>query len=555
MSHNQTVSFSTYQIAIFGEIEHGTGNVVIKARAGTGKTFTILQGAKLTTKRGSALFLAFSKPIALENEKKLQGTGIQSKTVHACGMGGWRTYMKGKSFNVDSRGKKYSDMYDMWLKDVLAPTWKDMYDNVWPTDAERDILDECGPGDDVIRLLEMAQNNLWDPRTSSDKELSDIIAHYDLDVNSELESLICRLVRWMLGKGLNIHNVITFGDMLWLPILHKAPFKTYMTVFLDECQDLSPARLEIALRSVARGGRIVAVGDPAQSIFGFAGADTASFDNVIKRTNGKVMDLPVCYRCPTSHIELAQAIVPDIVARPGAPVGAIRHVAEGDLAHDVEGKQALVICRVNAPLVKHAYALIAKGRRVAIAGKDLGAGLKAVLRHVFGKKHKDTFTYSELRSKLEAYKSEQLVKLADKYQGKDLDGQTERLCDKVECLIAVADANPNANTLTKLRASIDDLFNCKDPDILLSSVHRAKGLEHENVYILSPERLGVPFGKRGKQGQPNRSQGQPWQAEQEKNLHYVALTRSMSELVFLTKSPKAEKAANSDNSEDQAKSA
>jgi len=331
---------------------------------------------------------------------------------------------------------------------------------------------------------------------------------------------------------LAVKNIADFTDMLWLPVMHGATFRTYMWVFVDECQDLSPLRLEIAMRSVSKSGRMVFVGDDCQAIYGFAGADTESFDNVIKRAQGKVLPLPICYRCPTSHIALANAIVPDIVAREGAEEGSVRHVPEGDLAHDVEDKTALVLCRVNAPLFRHAYALIAKGRKVAIAGRDLGAGLKAVIRHVFGKRHSDTFTHSEFMSKLTTYKSAQMVKLSEKYEEKAFEAQCERLTDKVDCLAAVCEANPEANTCKKLRAAIDDVFNCKNPDILFSSVHRAKGLEHTNVYILNPEKLGV--GRRELDAEGNLH----WQDDQEKNLQYVAYTRSMSDLVFLAKTEK-----------------
>jgi hypothetical protein len=56
--------------------------------------------------------------------------------------------------------------------------------------------------------------------------------------------------------------------------------------------------------------------------------------------------------------------------------------------------------------------------------------------------------------------------------------------------------------------------------VRLSTIHRAKGGEAARVYILQPEHIPWPFGN-------------PRDAEQERNLEYVAKTRAKAELVFL----------------------
>jgi superfamily I DNA/RNA helicase len=60
----------------------------------------------------------------------------------------------------------------------------------------------------------------------------------------------------------------------------------------------------------------------------------------------------------------------------------------------------------------------------------------------------------------------------------------------------------------------------------LSTVHRAKGLEADRVFILAPEKLPLVWA-----GQ------QAWETEQEQNLRYVALTRARRELYFVTEAP------------------
>jgi superfamily I DNA/RNA helicase len=57
--------------------------------------------------------------------------------------------------------------------------------------------------------------------------------------------------------------------------------------------------------------------------------------------------------------------------------------------------------------------------------------------------------------------------------------------------------------------------------VCLSTIHKAKGLESDNVFILNKNLL------------PSRYVKQDWELEQEKNLEYVALTRAKKTLGFI----------------------
>ena len=76
-----------------------------------------------------------------------------------------------------------------------------------------------------------------------------------------------------------------------------------------------------------------------------------------------------------------------------------------------------------------------------------------------------------------------------------------------------------------LVARIESLFSDNTDTVkakvLLSSVHRAKGLEAETVYISRPEMMPHPMATL------------EWEIEQEFNIKYVAITRSMNTLVFM----------------------
>lgn len=122
--------------------------------------------------------------------------------------------------------------------------------------------------------------------------------------------------------------------MYWCAIKPIRPFQ-YRFILADEAQDLSSAQLEFLLKLRAAGGRFVFVGDVRQAIYAFAGADARSFETIQQRTGAIKLELPVCYRCPQSHVELAQEIVPHIQAAPGARPGVVHTIMDEFLVEDI----------------------------------------------------------------------------------------------------------------------------------------------------------------------------------------------------------------------------
>jgi hypothetical protein len=88
--------------------------------------------------------------------------------------------------------------------------------------------------------------------------------------------------------------------MLYIPEVLQLPVPEYDFVCVDEAQDYSPVALNFTMRLVnpEHGGRLLFVGDPRQSIFGFAGADTDALDRIVTRANATVLPLSISYRCP-----------------------------------------------------------------------------------------------------------------------------------------------------------------------------------------------------------------------------------------------------------------
>ena len=200
-------------------------------------------------------------------------------------------------------------------------------------------------------------------------------------------------------KGLRFHNrkclieglkqanrgkCFDFTDQVWLPTtweLSKRPwFKPYEFVLVDECQDLNATQLELVKMLAGRSGRILAVGDPRQAIMGFAGADNRSYQKIVDRLGAAELPLSICYRCPTSHLELVSANFPQIPIE--APIdaeeGKIEQIAESDLWSEKPCALKIgdmVLCRKTAPLVNLCIKLISRGIAATVKGKAIGEQL------------------------------------------------------------------------------------------------------------------------------------------------------------------------------------
>ena len=242
------------------------------------------------------------------------------------------------------------------------------------------------------------------------------------------------------------------------------------------------------------------------SIYGFRGADSESLDAIAREFKATSFPLSVTYRCPTSVVELARAYVPHLTPRDEAPAGEIKVNARLD-AIDWRPSD-LVVCRNNAPLVTLAYQLLRRRVACKVLGRDIGAGVKALVKKLRARDLKD------LLARADAHFAEQSAKL--RAGGKE--DQVEALEDRVETLKAFA---LEARSLADVERAIDDLFADDVASMTtLSTIHKAKGAEAPRVVILDPRRM------------PSKAARVDWEIQQERNLVYVAYTRAREELVF-----------------------
>jgi DNA helicase-2/ATP-dependent DNA helicase PcrA len=330
------------------------------------------------------------------------------------------------------------------------------------------------------------------------------------------------MAQFLLLQSNRATGSVDFDDMIYLPLLLNLKIPQHDNVIIDEAQDISATRYELAARACAERGRMIAVGDPNQAIYGFTGADAESLPNIIRRQNAVVLPLSVCFRCDASIIAAAQAWVPGIEARPGAPAGTVDELDCMEFLDAPIPLGSAVLCRLNRPNVAVALQLMRRDVPVKIEGRDLG---KALLEHI--KKAEPLYASTdgyELLTAVEDYRERRSGELLarNKVAAASL---FEDEIDGAILLIEKVLETRAANVWQGVEALVAQLFADDIPPrglVTLSSVHKAKGREWPRVYVLGREDY-MPFWMAQK----------PWEQEQEGNLIYVAYTRAERHLTLI----------------------
>lgn len=282
------------------------------------------------------------------------------------------------------------------------------------------------------------------------------------------------------------------------------------SILVHNCQDTNKCQIALALMSLKDDGRIVAVGDEYQSIYGFRGADVDAIPNLIEHLNAETLPLSVTYRCPKSHVEQIHQLFPEIPleSAESARDGVIKSISNSDFLLEVRPTD-MILCRTNAPLVTPAFELIRKGVKAIIRGRDIGSGLTVLIRKMKAN------SIEELLLKLKDHTDREVTRL----KSIEKENQALAMQDKYDTIVALCEGTLS---ISELEDKIETIFSDSIEGVVFSSVHKAKGLEAERVYILKKELM------------PHKMAKLPWEMQQERNIQYVAYTRSLSELIFVS---------------------
>lgn len=354
-------------------------------------------------------------------------------------------------------------------------------------------------------LLECSQENLYKLQ-SKYSELAPFKIHPDM------VSQCSEIIRAM--KVVDRKIGVTYMMQVWLALflIKNPPFEIG---FVDECQDLSPARLALSFKLCKN---LVFVGDKNQAINGWNGADPYAIERIREHCDTS-LPLRLSFRLPPNIAEQANRLRPTAQIRtlenkqPGKlervsgdlNSWAARILAEMEESGIEQKKNPLIVCRYNAPLVKLALMFVKNG----IPCKCLGGTLIQNLINTV--ENRKASSIEDLLLKLAQYE-ERTCAVGDK-----MAQQANR--DKFDCIRHVL---KSCDSLSDFEPMLKRLLSPpkNSRHMVLSTVHKAKGLESPIVGILNP-----PVAS-------SRAET-PEQVLQEGNVEFVAYTRTMKDQYLL----------------------
>ena len=481
---------SPQQQNFFDWIADQSGSCVLEAVAGSGKTTTLIEALKLM--EGFIFFGAYNKKIAEEIKQRAPAKDkLTISTMHAAGLRIW-TKAAGQ---VKINSNKCRDIFrDACLRYPQYSAY------------EAPVLS-------LVSLAKQAAIGAITPIADYSAWLN-LIDHFDVDCFGE-EDMVIKLARKTLERSIEADRIsVDFDDMIYAPLVHKVRAFEYDWVLIDEAQDTNASRRALALLMLKRGGRLVAVGDRHQAIYGFTGADANSLDLIAKAVDAIQMPLTVSYRCPQKVVEYAKQFVNHIQHHESAIMGEVVNSSEPLIK--IANPGDAIICRFNAPLITNAYQFIAAGIPAKVEGRDIGNGMKNLARRWKVK------TFEALQTKLETYLDREVAK----YRAKEQESKAVSVEDRVSCLnilierVRATDPHPK-NPVEVICSEIDKIFgeDVGSEYVLFSTIHKSKGREWNNVIWL--------------QTGPSKWARKEWELEQENNLCYVVSTRAKVKLTLV----------------------
>lgn len=456
-------------------------NILINALAGSAKTTTLeMIAQKLTSE--PTLFLAFNKRIADEAQKRLP-PHVEVKTLNALGHKVWGAVCNRR---LVLKSSKMSDLYHEYLYSLKGPSRSRAWDN-------RSV---------VLDLLRQAKRDGYVPPGARSlakwyvgEEWRDEIED---DVDDRTQAVVCKLLTESITMAYD--GIIDFDDQLYMPVCFGAQWPKYSLILLDEAQDLSPINHEMIQALFYK--RLIAVGDPWQSIYAFRGSVFNGMSLLQKRFSMREMQLSVTFRVPCRGVERARSRVPHYQWPLWIEDWPLGNVITLGLWSEIDvPPNSAILCRNNAPLFSCALSLLSAGRNIKLVGMDIGPGLLRILKKLG---QPSATNLKELIATWETTEQEKSKNVG-------------RVADKAECLRALC---TNRSTLAEAIRWTEDLFK-QEGDIQLLSGHKAKGLEWNTVFHLDPWRI------------PSRYATGEEELEQEKNVRYVIETRFKKDLFLV----------------------
>jgi DNA helicase-2/ATP-dependent DNA helicase PcrA len=278
----------------------GLGPVLILAGAGSGKTRALTLRIVFLIKKmnfhpENILAVTFTNKAAGEMKERI-GKLLGKKGITMPVMGTFHSIgsrilrVDGQSLGLDRNFVIYdSDDCESMLKEIL------INHRIDPTKFKPSLF---------AHIIDGAKNNLQSPDEiePGDKQFTRMAREVFVEYETQLRK----------------NNAVDFGDLISLPVKlfreHPEILQKYQQVWqyilVDEYQDTNPAQYEMTKLLAASHHNLFVVGDDAQAIYGFRGADLQNILDFEKDyPDTKIIRLEQNYRSTSHILSIAEKVI------------------------------------------------------------------------------------------------------------------------------------------------------------------------------------------------------------------------------------------------------
>lgn len=476
------------------KIIHDKNNIVVVARPGSGKTYTIVEKIKLILKDlynyQGIIAISFTNKASEELRNRCINGGLSLK----------------KSF--------FGTIDKFCFSQIIAPF--------------------CSHLSGKIQELKIQKLEDFDRlKNLNNKEVEKIIEGY-LKQNIVFLELLGETALYILK---NVPDAIKYLRA------------RYKEIFIDEYQDCGSSQNELFLFLVSQGIKGMAVGDLHQAIYGFAGKSSVYLKELMQNSNFSHYNLLENFRCHPSIYQYALCLFGQTEEKPEKEKRVFRIRITGDernIAKEIEKNISVIkerynlkttsgfaiLCRSNttADIVNESLTIPHKVYKNTELDKDDSEVARLfiyLLRGYFDKKIYAIDITERFFS--EEYERNKYRSLSNATQ-QLFACPANKLIDNITIFSDIANiiypkvtTKDMSETLSKLKDVLSDKRNYenyippKDNELSIMTIHKSKGLEFDVIFQMDMYKYVFP---------PEKAVSDENLYERYLNLHYVAITRA-----------------------------
>lgn len=454
-------------------------NLIIQAFAGAAKTTTLHMIAEAMPNK-SILYLAYNKAIVTDAVSKMP-SNVTCKTIHSV------AYTNSDK-NVIARLKGPK----------LEIKWLVSHFKIKTISGYSDKLQKSALVNQY-RVMSWVNRTLTKYMNSSDEDLQLHHVHIDPDYsiykfsNSDKQQLL-NYAKTLWNYYLNSQCTITHDFYLKLFSMSNKNIN-YDVIMVDESQDVNGSMVNILKAQTT--SQLIYVGDKFQKIYSFTGTI-----DITKYSQIETLYLTKSFRFGKGIADIANEWLQKIEPGCGTLYG-----TDSDTLFTSENNPDVIICRTNANVIKTYIEYMAKDKYLNI---NISCDVEPLLK--FAQALYDL----EKTNKSEHMLLKYFTHIDTFYKFIEANG------DMFEAdIVRIAKLCKDIGAFTIVKA-FSKYGECVKPDILITTAHKAKGLEWNTVKLGDDFNTGEIKTKGTEVNLPNV----PKYNKEELRLFYVAITRA-----------------------------